>query len=83
MAHRRESESVGPPQPPAELTVCVVEEWAGPGEVTADGVEDAAVRLQALAWRRWRRARGQWADQAGVDWREVPGGGRTPRWRAA
>lgn len=70
----------GPPQPPPGLAVCVVEDWTAPGETTGGDAEDAATRRAALAWRRWREARAEWAATHAIDWRELAGGGQTPHW---
>jgi len=49
------------PKIPDELRVCVVEDWTAPGEMFGEFVDPMIV-----ARRRWKEARGEWAEAHGI-----------------
>lgn len=77
------------PAPPPPYDVCVVPEWLDAEEraVARDlvaatspaGVGDDQTALAMVAWRRWRRARDDWAAEHGIDPRQLTD--RAPTWR--
>jgi hypothetical protein len=77
-----------PPDFPAALAVCVIEEWCA--ENDPELVEscrshggtphEPAMCQAATARQRFGRARREWCAERGIDWRTLPRAGY-PRWK--